>query len=214
MGMGESLANLSNLITALDLLCSPQRGLGISQRRVTISTVGLPKKIRELATLNRQYSLAVSLHAATEELRTRLVPLNERISLGAVVEAADFYFTFTGRQVTYEYVLLHGVNDRLEDAQALGQLLRGRKVHVNLIPYNPVVNLPFKRPPARAILQFVSELHERGISATVRKTRGLSIEAACGQLRRRVNETGMVLSASDSVPSMIVDSPPPLNPVK
>jgi 23S rRNA (adenine2503-C2)-methyltransferase len=211
MGMGESLANLANLVAALDLLCSPQRGLGISQRRVTISTVGLPKKIRELAALNRQYHLAVSLHAATEELRSRLVPLNEKTSLQTVVQAADLYFAMTGRQVTYEYVLLHGINDRLEDAQSLSLLLKGRKAHVNLIPYNPVMDLPFSRPPARSILQFVSVLRARGISATVRKTKGRSIEAACGQLRRRLDETEIVQLESDSIPSTAVDVPQSLN---
>ena len=112
MGMGESLANLDNLIAALDRLCSAEEGLGISQRRVTISTVGLPEKIRKLAALNRQYHLAVSLHAPTESLRNTLVPVNEAIGLGAVIAAADAYFQQTGRQVTYEYVLLGGVNDR------------------------------------------------------------------------------------------------------
>ena len=149
MGMGESLANLDNLIAALDRLCSAEEGLGLSQRRVTISTVGLPEKIRKLAALDRQYHLAVSLHAPTEELRNELVPVNEKIGLTAVLEAADFYFRTTGRQVTYEYVLLRGINDRLQDAQALARLLQGRKAHVNLIPYNPVAGLPYERPDAR-----------------------------------------------------------------
>ena len=108
MGMGESLANLDNLIEALDRICSPEEGLGISQRRVTISTVGLPEKIRKLAAMDRQYHLAVSLHAPTEDLRNELVPVNEAIGLTAVMEAADAYFERTGRQVTYEYVLLAG----------------------------------------------------------------------------------------------------------
>src|SRR5207249_4075989 len=123
MGMGESLANLDNLVAALDRLCSAEEGLGISQRRVTISTVGLPAKIRKLAALDRHYHLAVSLHAPTEDLRNRLVPVNETIGLGAVMEAADEYFHGTGRQVTYEYVLLSGVNDRAVDARALAGLL-------------------------------------------------------------------------------------------
>jgi 23S rRNA (adenine2503-C2)-methyltransferase len=186
MGMGESLANLDNLITALDWLCSADTGLGLSQRRVTISTVGLPEKIRKLAALDRQYHLAVSLHAPTEKLRNLLVPVNEKVGLGAVLEAADFYFQSTGRQVTYEYVLLHGINDRSEDAQALARRLQGRKAHVNLIPYNPVASLPFQRPEPEAIRRFVTILRNRGVSATVRKTKGRSIDAACGQLRRRL----------------------------
>ncbi|MGC8640813.1 MAG: 23S rRNA (adenine(2503)-C(2))-methyltransferase RlmN [Isosphaeraceae bacterium] len=186
MGMGESLANLDNLIAALDWLCSPEKGLGLSQRRVTISTVGLPEKIRKLASLNRQYHLAVSLHAPTEELRSALVPANEKIGLSAVLEAAHLYFRTTGRQVTFEYVLLHGVNDRPQDARALAGLLRGRKAHVNLIPYNPVAGLAYERPEPGAIQQFVETLRHGSVSATVRHSKGLTIDAACGQLRRRL----------------------------
>jgi 23S rRNA (adenine2503-C2)-methyltransferase len=188
MGMGESLANFDNLIAALDRLCSAREGLGISQRRVTISTVGLPEKIRKLAALHRQYHLAVSLHAPTEALRNTLVPVNEAIGLTAVVAAADIYFQQTGRQVTYEYVLLRGLNDRPADAQALGRLLAARRAHVNLIPYNPVAGLPFGRPDADAINRFVAILHDRSISVTVRKTKGRAIDAACGQLRRRLDQ--------------------------
>jgi 23S rRNA (adenine2503-C2)-methyltransferase len=188
MGMGESLANFDNLIAALDRLCSAGEGLGISQRRVTISTVGLPEKIRKLAALNRQYHLAVSLHAPTEALRNTLVPVNEAIGLGAVVAAADAYFQQTGRQVTYEYVLLRGLNDRPADAEALGRLLAARRAHVNLIPYNPVAGLPFERPDAKAINRFVATLRDWSVSVTVRKTKGRAIDAACGQLRRRLDQ--------------------------
>jgi 23S rRNA (adenine2503-C2)-methyltransferase len=207
MGMGESLANLDNLISALDRLCSAAPGLGLSQRRVTISTVGLPEKIRKLATLNRQYHLAVSLHAPTEELRNELVPVNEKIGLSAVLEAADFYFQTTGRQVTYEYVLLHGVNDRLQDAQALARRLQGRKAHVNLIPYNPVAGLSFKRPRAEAIRRFVIVLRNRGVSVTVRKTKGRAIDAACGQLRRRLDGPRPPALVPGPVSPMTLDVP-------
>ena len=149
MGMGESLANLDNLIAALDRLCSADDGLGISQRRVTVSTVGLPEKIRKFAALDRQYHLAVSLHAATESLRNTLVPVNDAIGIDAILAAADAYFRRTGRQVTYEYVLLRGVNDRRTDAIALGRLLSNRRAHVNLIPYNAVAGLSFERPTER-----------------------------------------------------------------
>jgi 23S rRNA (adenine2503-C2)-methyltransferase len=188
MGMGESLANLDNLIAALDWLCSTDEGLGISQRRVTISTVGLPEKILKLAALDRQYHLAVSLHAPTEVLRNSLVPVNETIGLGTVLGAADAYFQQTGRQVTYEYVLLRGVNDRRLDAQALAQLLAARRAHVNLIPYNPVAGLPFDRPGPETVDRFTAILRDRGISVTVRKTKGRAIDAACGQLRRRLDQ--------------------------
>jgi len=209
MGMGESLANLDNLMSALDRLCSavPSLGLGLSQRRVTISTVGLPEKIRELATLNRQYHLAVSLHAPTEELRNELVPVNEKIGLSAVLEAADFYFQTIGRQVTYEYVLLHDINDRIGDALALAQRLRGRKAHVNLIPYNPVKGLPFERPQPEAIRRFVTVLRDRGVSTTVRKTKGRAIEAACGQLRRRLDDPCLIPPVAEPVSPMTMDIP-------
>ena len=124
MGMGESLANLDALIPALDLACSPA-GLGISQRRVTISTVGLPEKMRKLAELDRSYNLAVSLHAPTPQLRDELVPVNRKVGLVEVIEASDDYFRKSGRRVTFEYVLLGGLNDRPEDAQcARGPLAR------------------------------------------------------------------------------------------
>jgi 23S rRNA (adenine2503-C2)-methyltransferase len=184
MGMGESLANLDALVPALDRLCSAQEGLGISQRRVTISTVGLPEKIMKLAALDRQYHLAVSLHAPTEALRNTLVPINERTGLSAVMAAADAYFEQTGRQVTYEYVMLNSINDRDTDARALAHLLGNRRAHVNLIPYNPVAGLPFERPDA--------------VSVTVRKTKGRAIDAACGQLRRRLDEMpGPVFAGGD-----------------
>ena len=199
MGMGESLANLDNLVAALDRLCSADHGLGISQRRVTISTVGLPEKIRKLAALDRQYHLAVSLHAPTESLRNTLVPVNEAIGLGAVIAAADAYFEQTRRQVTYEYVLLRGINDRAADAMALGRLLATRQAHVNLIPYNPVQGLPFERPDVDTIGQFLAILRKWKVSATVRKTKGRAIDAACGQLRRRIGperESDQMLAGS------------------
>ena len=184
MGMGESLANLENLVGALDRICSPE-GLRLGQRRVTVSTVGLPEKMRKLASLDRQYNLAVSLHAPTEALRNELVPINERVGLSAVMEAADAYFQSSGRQVTFEYVMLRGVNDRPEDAQALARLLEARKAHVNLIPYNPVEGLPFERPAPESVERFVRALKGRRVSVSVRKTKGGEIDAACGQLRRR-----------------------------
>lgn len=186
MGMGESLANLPNLVPALDLICSPE-GLGLSPRRVTISTVGLPEKMHQLAAMDRPYHLAVSLHGATEEVRDALVPINQRVGLSAVMEAADTYFQRTGRQVTFEYVLLRGLNDRPDDAHALGRLLARRKAHANLIPYNPVAGLPFERPSSEAIRRFVEVVRGHGVSVTVRKTKGRDIDAACGQLRRRMS---------------------------
>ncbi|MEW4571461.1 23S rRNA (adenine(2503)-C(2))-methyltransferase RlmN [Tautonia sp. JC769] len=195
MGMGESLANLDHLIPALDRLCSPE-GLNFGQRRVTISTVGLPEKMRKLAELDRQYHLAVSLHAPTPELRDLLVPINAKVGLDAVMDAADAYFQRSGRQVTFEYVLLADLNDRPEHAEALGRLLSGRKAHVNVIPYNPVAGLPYQRPSAESVRRFERIVRDRGVSVSVRKTKGREIDAACGQLRRRLqpdpNRPGLV----------------------
>jgi 23S rRNA (adenine2503-C2)-methyltransferase len=183
MGMGEPLANLDNLLDALDVATSKD-GLGIGARHITISTVGLPAKIRRLADLGKQYHLAVSLHAPNDELRTRIVPTNDKTGLADILGAADEFFEKTGRQVTYEYVLLHGINDEARHAQELTALLKGRRAHVNLIPFNDVEGLPYRRPTAEALQTFTGILQQGGISVKVRKRKGSQIDAACGQLRR------------------------------
>ena len=183
MGMGEPMANLDNLLEVLAVATSPD-GLGMSARHVHISTVGLPARIRRLADLGKQYHLAVSLHAPNDELRTRIVPTNARVGLAAVLEAADYFYEKTGRQVTYEYVLLRDVNDRPEHAAELGRLLRGRQAHVNLIPFNDVVGLPYRRVSPQALEDFVAILRRSGVGVKVRKRKGADIDAACGQLRR------------------------------
>jgi 23S rRNA (adenine2503-C2)-methyltransferase len=183
MGMGEPLANLDNLLEALEIATSKD-GLGIGARRITISTVGLPAKIRRLADLGKQYHLAVSLHAPNDALRTRIVPTNDKTGLDAILEAADYFFAKTGRQVTFEYVLLGGVNDDALQARELARLLRGRHAHVNLIPFNDVPGLPYRRPAADALAAFQETLRQHGVSVKVRKRKGAQIDAACGQLRR------------------------------
>jgi 23S rRNA (adenine2503-C2)-methyltransferase len=183
MGMGEPLANLDALLEALAEATSPQ-GLGISARHVTISTVGLPAKIRRLADLRKQYHLAVSLHAPNEELRSRIVPTNDKTGLAAILEAADYFYAMTGRQVTYEYVLLRDLNDQPAHAAQLAKLLRGRQAHINLIPFNDVEGLPYRRPTQQALTDFVAILRSARLSVKVRKRKGADIDAACGQLRR------------------------------
>jgi 23S rRNA (adenine2503-C2)-methyltransferase len=185
MGMGEPLANLDNLTVALDVACAKE-GLGIGARHVTVSTVGLPAKIRRLADSGKPYHLAVSLHAPNDPLRTQIVPTNDKTGIDAILEAADYFFERTGRRVTYEYVLLSGINDSLAHARELARLLRGRCAHVNLIPFNDVDGLPYRRPTPAALSAFVSELRGAGINVKVRKRKGSDIDAACGQLRRRV----------------------------
>ncbi len=187
MGMGEPLANLDALLEALDV-ATAKDGLGIGARHVTISTVGLPARIRRLADLGKQYHLAVSLHAPNDELRSRIVPTNDKTGLPAILEAADYFFEQTGRQVTYEYVLLHEINDSPAHAQELARLLRGRRAHVNVIPFNAVEGLPYRAPEPAALAPFLEPLRRQGISVKVRKRKGSAIDAACGQLRRRAEK--------------------------
>jgi len=187
MGMGEPLANLDRLLPALDEATS-ETGLAISPRRITISTVGLPPAINRLADLNCNYNLAVSLHAPDDELRDRLVPVNKNIGLSEILSAADRYFDVSGRRLTYEYVLLAGLNDAPQHAERLAQRLRGRTALVNLIPYNPVSGLPYQTPSARATQRFVEILTTSGLNVQVRERKGDRIDAACGQLRRAALE--------------------------
>ncbi len=183
MGMGEPLANLDHLLPALGEATSPS-GLGIGHRRITISTVGLPPAMRRLADIDARYQLAVSLHAPNDELRNRLVPVNKNIGIEAIIEAADHYFKVSGRRLTFEYVLLGELNDRLEHAHELAAHLRGRTALLNVIPYNPVAGLPYQTPSRKAQDRFVSILQDAGINVQVRERKGDEIEAACGQLRR------------------------------
>ena len=183
MGMGEPLANLENLAEAL-AVAGDKDGLGIGQRHVTISTVGLPAKMRRLADLDKQYHLAVSLHAPNDELRTRIVPTNTQTGLTEILAAADYFFEKTGRQVTYEYVVLGKLNDQPDHAHELTARLRGRKAFVNLIPWNDVAVLPYRRPTDADLRGFIDTLRDGGVSVQVRRRKGADIDAACGQLRR------------------------------
>src|SRR5262245_26188023 len=185
MGMGEPLANLDSLLAAL-AVAGDKNGLGIGARHITISTVGLPAKIRRLADLGKQYHLAVSLHAPNDALRTRIVPTNDKTGIPAILEAADYFFETTGRQVTYEYVVLGGLNDGPDHAKELARLLACRKAHVNLIPWNDVEGLPYRRPADADLNGLIDTLRRAGVSVKVRKRKGSEIDAACGQLRRKV----------------------------
>jgi 23S rRNA (adenine2503-C2)-methyltransferase len=184
MGMGEPLLNLDAVLPALADV-SHRDGLGIGARRITISTVGLPVGIHRLAEENCQYHLAVSLHAATDALRNELVPANRGFGISVVMAAADDYFQRTGRRVTFEYVLLAGVNDQPEHAEQLIQLLKGRPALINLIPYNPVEGLPYRTPSPNASARFVDILTRGGLNTVMRHRKGDRIDAACGQLRRK-----------------------------
>ncbi len=183
MGMGEPLANLDSLLPAL-AEAESDHGLGISPRRITISTVGLPAAIDRLSDMGCKYSLAVSLHAADDDLRNELVPVSKKIPLADIMSAADRYFEVSGRRLTFEYVLLGGINDREEDARRLAKLLSGRGAMLNLIPYNPVAGLPYKTPEVTRVRRFVDILGERSVNVQIRRRKGAKIDAACGQLRR------------------------------
>lgn len=192
MGMGEPLANLPRVLEALLVARAPW-GLGISPRRITISTVGLPPAIERLAEADAPYHLAISLHAPNDPLRDRLVPVNHKIGIAAIMDAAEKYFQKTGRRLTFEYVLLSDVNDSLQCAEQLVKLLGGKTALLNVIPYNPVPGLPYETPSADAIHRFRRVLLEGGINVMFRQRKGDPIQAACGQLRRlREKEPAMV----------------------
>ncbi len=183
MGMGEPLANLDNVLAALDV-ATEDDGLGISHRRITISTVGLPAQLHQLCERNARYQLAVSLHAPNDELRNEIVPVNKNIGLAEIIAAADRYFEVSGRRLTFEYVLLAGINDQPQHAKQLVSLLARRTALLNVIPYNPVAGLPYQTPSATAVNRFRDILLEGGINIKFRQRKGAEIEAACGQLRR------------------------------
>lgn len=187
MGTGEPLLNLDNLLSALDDAVAAD-GLDLGGRKVTISTVGIPAGIVKLAEAGKQYKLAVSLHAPNDALRTTIVPQNRYTGIGSILEATDFYFETVGRRVTFEYVLIDGLNDRPEHAEELIALLRDRTAVVNLIPFNPVPELPYRTPEPAAVKRFVSRLEQGGLQVKIRFRKGDSIDAACGQLRRSMRE--------------------------
>lgn len=184
MGSGEPLDNYDNLLRFLALL-TDENGLNISQRNVTVSTCGIVPRMRQLAQEKLSITLALSLHASSQEKRSRLMPVANRYALDEVMDACGYYFEQTGRRVTYEYSLVRNVNDRGEDARELIELLRGRNCHVNLIPVNPVRDRGYEQPKQAAVNAFRTALERGGITATVRRELGRDIDGACGQLRRR-----------------------------
>jgi 23S rRNA (adenine2503-C2)-methyltransferase len=187
MGMGEPLANYANVMQAVRVLHDPQC-LNMSARRITISTVGVPPKIRQLAEEELPINLALSLHAPTEPLRRELIPWAEHFALAEILDACRYYFDRSGREITLEYILLAGVNDRPEHARQLAKLCKTMRANVNLIRYNEVAGLPYKRPGAHDVVAFQEILRGHGVNAHVRKSRGRDIDAACGQLRRKEQE--------------------------
>ena len=184
MGTGEPLDNYDNLLKFIHLL-TDEHGLHISQRNVTVSTCGIVPKILSLAEENLQITLALSLHGSTQEKRKQLMPVANKYELSEVLKACDTYFEKTGRRMTYEYSLVHGVNDTDQDAQELSELLHGRNCHLNLIPVNPIKERDYQRPTRENAQKFQNKLEKRGINVTIRRDMGSDIDGACGQLRRR-----------------------------
>jgi 23S rRNA (adenine2503-C2)-methyltransferase len=180
MGMGEPLLNLEQAVTAIKSL---NEDVGIGQRSLTLSTVGLPGRIRQLAQHKLQITFAVSLHASNQRQREQLIPSAKHYPLDQLLTECREYVQITGRRVTFEYILLADVNDLPEHAIELAQHLRGFQTHVNLIPYNPIAEVDYQRPSQRRINAFKEKLEERKIAVSIRYSRGLEADAACGQLR-------------------------------
>lgn len=185
MGLGEPLSNYDATVHALRTI-NAEWGMGIGARKITVSTVGLPKQMRQLADEKLQITLALSLHAPNDALRQELIPWARGVTIDMLVDAANYYFDTTGREITLEYILLGGLNDRLEHAAELARVSKRMRSNINLIAYNPVAGLPYRRPEPDDIRAFVAALRDQGVNAHVRRSRGLDIDSACGQLRRRV----------------------------
>lgn len=184
MGTGEPLDNYDNLLKFIELL-TDENGLHISQRNLTVSTCGIVPKMRKLAEQKLQITLALSLHASTQEKRSELMPVANKYEIHEVIDACRYYFEQTGRRVSFEYSLVAGVNDTEADAEQLADLIRGMNCHVNLIPVNPIKERAYVQPDRRAVWSFKERLEQKGINVTVRREMGRDIDGACGQLRRK-----------------------------
>lgn len=183
MGSGEPLDNFDNVMKFLELVNSKD-GLNLSHRNITMSTCGLVERIMELADRKLQITLAISLHAVTDEKRREIMPIAKRYTINELLYAVKYYMDKTGRRVTFEYALVNEVNDSLEEAEKLSELLEGMKTHVNLIPVNVIKEMFFRPSRDKAVEDFRKYLQGKGIEATVRREMGSDIDAACGQLRR------------------------------
>ena len=188
MGSGEPFDNFDNLIKFIELINS-EKGLNISRRNITVSTCGLVPKIKELADLNTGVTLAISLHAYTDIKRKEIMPVANSYSIAEILDACRYFFSKTGRRVSFEYSLIEGVNDSEEDAKGLAKCLAGMGAHVNLIPVNPVKERNFKSTKFKNVLVFQQVLEKFEINATIRREMGADINAACGQLRRSYFES-------------------------
>lgn len=186
MGIGEPFDNFSNLVVFIEN-CTNHLGLNIGSRHITVSTCGIVPKIYEFADLKYQVNLAISLHAAYDELRDRLMPINKVYPLDEVIKAVKYYISKTNRRVTFEYIMLRGVNDRSDDALKLASLVKGLNAYINLIPYNEGSS-EYKRTKKEQIMKFYDIIKKEGVNVTIRREFGSKISAACGQLRSKKEE--------------------------
>lgn len=197
MGMGEPLANYDNLFKALRLLNSPWGGR-IGARKITVSTSGLAPQIRRLADEPEQFSLAISLHGATDEVREKIMPVNRKFPLRELAAALDYYQSKRGRMITIEYILIAGVNDSLDQVRPLAALSHRLNAKVNLIPYNKVEELPWSRPADEVCEEFAKALRAQKVVATLRREKGHDIDAACGQLRLKTEKEFAAIARNTS----------------
>ncbi|MBT8295359.1 MAG: 23S rRNA (adenine(2503)-C(2))-methyltransferase RlmN, partial [Gramella sp.] len=184
MGMGEPLMNYNNVMKAVEKITSPE-GLGMSPKRITISTSGVPKMIKKLADDEAKIKLAVSLHSARNEVRTKIMPFNETFPLEDLRESLEYWYSKTKSRITYEYIVWKDINDTREDAQALVRFCKYVPCKVNLIEYNPIDDGNFQQAASQATNMYQDLLERNGITVTVRRSRGKDIDAACGQLANK-----------------------------
>ena len=187
MGIGEPFDNYDNLVNFFKIINDP-KGLAIGARHITVSTCGIVPKIYEFSELDLQINLAISLHAPSDEVRNKIMPINRAYPLSELIPALKAYLEKTNRRITFEYVLLSGINDREEDALELAKLIKGINSYVNLIPYNETNNIDFKRSSTIQIMKFYDILKKNNINVTIRREFGSKISAACGQLRSKKEE--------------------------
>ena len=187
MGIGEPFDNYDNVMKAIRILNEPH-GLGIGARHITVSTSGLVPQILKFADEGIQANLSISLHATTDELRDKLMPVNKAYNIKLLLEACKKYIEKTNRRITFEYIVIYGVNDTIRDACRLADLVGGMLCHINLIPLNPIEGGSYSRPSQNIMMSFRDALNNRGITATIRRELGSDVNAACGQLRRQYFE--------------------------
>ena len=187
MGIGEPFDNYDNLVKFLKIINHP-KGLAIGARHITVSTCGIVPKIKEFSELDLQINLAISLHASNNELRNKIMPINKVYSLDVLIPSLKEYLEKTNRRITFEYILLSGVNDTEENALELARLVKGINCYINLIPYNETNNIDFKRSSTIQIMKFYDILKKNSVNVTIRREFGSKISAACGQLRSKKEE--------------------------